>query len=125
MRVSCSPMNGRKKSECLATHHAEHRIRISVRESDRDRSSGSDISHQRWPETGNTGSATMANAGINNSGRSRLQQFDRQFLRCFITVGIETHVIPLAGSEIVKLGPKVGHEVAIRSNLLFLPVNLP
>src|SRR6266851_3279640 len=71
------------------------------------------IAHQRGAETGNAAATRVANAGIDNSGRSPIKQAACELLRCTISVGLQIFFVSARASrifvsQIVELGAKIG-----------------
>jgi hypothetical protein len=80
---------------------------------------------QRRTEAGNAYPALVSNAGINDAGRSGLEQIPRQLLRCTVARRIERVGETRIVSDIVKLPPKVSQVVGVSESLFVVPVDLP
>src|SRR5208282_1663493 len=109
-----------------------------------DQHSLSHVPHQRGAKAGNAGAAGVANAGIDNSGRSSIEQAPRELLRGAIAVGIQvllvsgvpalifaariftapTTTAQILVPQIMKLGAKVGQVLTVGNRLFFLPIHL-
>lgn len=69
--------------------HAHFRRVIRVWESEDNLLAVTHVSHQRGTEAGDTCATFVANAGVDDSGRSSSEQFGGQVLRGSIAIGIE------------------------------------
>src|SRR5216684_2083985 len=87
------------------------------------------IAHQRGAETGNAAATRVANAGIDNSGRSPIKESAAELLGCTIAVGLQVFLVSdfaarIAISQIVKLRAKVGQILTVVDRFFFLPIHL-
>src|SRR5581483_1593603 len=66
----------------------------------------------------------MANAGVNNSCRTAMQQLAPEPLRCRVAIWVQRRRILRVSPDVMKSRAEIGEKFAIDGDLFFSPVDL-
>ena len=93
---------------CCGTDHGRSE---GVLKFHRDLAVFSDVIYERWTKACNAGPSGMPDARIDDTGRSRIQEFVRQSLRGRVAVRIETFDKTGIAMNIVKFSSEICQEI--------------
>src|SRR5215469_3940961 len=98
-----------------------HRRSLCAGKGDASQPSLANISDERGPKASDAGSAGMAHAGINNAGRTAIEQCPRQALRLSIAIRIQVRGVAAVITNIVEVAAEIGKVVAVGAPFRLLP----